>query len=70
MKTQGVDFHVASEEEIDQSWEEAISVVEGVSEGLLFPRKCMTKWYSAHHSVTLPLRCLAAPPHGPLTSVF
>ena len=27
MKTQGVDFHVASEEEIDQSWEEAISVV-------------------------------------------
>src|SRR6266478_6166314 len=24
----------------------------------------MTKWYSAHHSVTLPFRCLAAPPHG------
>ena len=27
MKSQGVDFRVASEEEIDQSWEEAISVV-------------------------------------------
>jgi superfamily I DNA/RNA helicase len=27
MKTQGVDFRVPSEEEIDQSWEEAISVV-------------------------------------------
>jgi N12 class adenine-specific DNA methylase len=33
----------------------------------LFPRKCMTKPYTAHHSGHFLTRCLAARPHGALT---
>ena len=33
----------------------------------LFSRKCLTRWYSAHYIVTLPLRCLAARQPGLLS---